>query len=358
MGVYTQRITQGEGLVCCLLLNLWRAWGGHAGPSRASPTGPGGRPMPWSPWPGARPLRPFMHSGPWPLTSRDDSCSCCSSSFTQHLSSSTRTSTCARSSSSRAASLALPPVDSSCCRHRWASTQLSCARDLAGSHGPCHPCHNARTKAVGAAMTLSPAPHTALTWYTLPVSLLLAWQLCPRPLETLLPGSQGPCLMVGALPAMGQSLTSWWVLSVLLHSSLRFSSSDFSRFSIICRCTRGSPCSSKERPRPRTAKPAEPLEGRLPVSVPSPEKSRCASPTSAAPSVRLYSAHRFRMVSRRWRSCRVRGYQSAGCSQSGGPRRASNTTHPCRCRHRCPGPPALPSAQGHHSPRRSNATMG
>jgi hypothetical protein len=94
--------------------------------------------------------------------------------------------------------------------------------------------------------------------------------------------------------------TSCWVLSVLLHSSLRFSSSE--RSTLSHRRWAAPPGSS---PRPEaTVAPARPREGLRPASANAAVASLMlgSSPASVPPSARLYSAHRFRIVSKRWRS--------------------------------------------------------
>lgn len=178
---------------------------------------------------------------PGPLTSRDVSCSCCSSSLRRLLSWSRRPSTPARSSSSCCASLARGPASSSCC-----------GEGRSAQHGVAW--HGAARRS-------------------------MAWRSTAQ---------------------RGHLLTSWWVLSVLLHSSFRFSSSDRSRLS-LCRRTPGSSAARPSATAPRGA--------RRPASA-SAARSRCTS-AGSVPSVLVYSAQRFRMVSRRCRSCGEE--QSAWC---------------------------------------------
>lgn len=93
----------------------------------------------------------------------------------------------------------------------------------------------------------------------------------------------------------GDVLTSWCVLSVLLHSSFRFSSS-----LSLCLCSRrsvawdGIPARmfswDSIRPEPSVSAPGKPV-------LPEPSGS------SSLPSPLLYSAQRFRMVSSRCLSC-------------------------------------------------------
>ena len=95
--------------------------------------------------------------------------------------------------------------------------------------------------------------------------------------------------------------TSCWVLSVLLHSSLRFSSSE--RSTVSHRRWVAPPGSSLLRPK-APVPPARPREGLRPARAKTAAASPMlgSSPASGPPSARLYSAHKFRMVSRRWRS--------------------------------------------------------
>lgn len=116
----------------------------------------------------------------------------------------------------------------------------------------------------------------------------------------------GPAPSPGPGPAPGPrpgrlAPTSCWVLSVLLHSSLRFSSSE--RSTLSHRRWAAPPGSSLLRPGAPgpTARPREGLRpARAKAAAASPMLG--SSPASGSPSARLYSAHRFRMVSRRWRS--------------------------------------------------------
>lgn len=112
----------------------------------------------------------------------------------------------------------------------------------------------------------------------------------------------GPGPRPRAQPAPGRlAPTSCWVLSVLLHSSLRFSSSE--RSTLSHRRWVAPPGSSLPRPGAPgpTARPREGLRlARARAAAASPMLG--SSPASGSPSARLYSAHRFRMVSRRWRS--------------------------------------------------------
>lgn len=115
-----------------------------------------------------------------------------------------------------------------------------------------------------------------------------------------------PLCSAAAVLRAGDVLTSWWVLSVLLHSSFRFSSS-----LSLCLCSRRSVAGDGVpprmfsmdglRPKPSAGPPGKPV-------LPEPRGSRPGlSPL-------LYSAQRFRMVSSRCLSC---GNTQRGTSDQG-----------------------------------------
>lgn len=103
------------------------------------------------------------------------------------------------------------------------------------------------------------------------------------------------CSADGVLGA-ADILTSWWVLSVLLHSSsFRFSSS-----LSFCFCSRWSAPDDGIPPRTLFTDGIWPRP-----SVNTPGKPVLPELSGSRPEVPplLYSAQRFRMVSSRWRSC-------------------------------------------------------
>lgn len=114
--------------------------------------------------------------------------------------------------------------------------------------------------------------------------------------------------------------TSCWVLSVLLHSSLRFSSSEQS---MLSHSRAGAPPGSSLLCSEAPMAPGKPLEGLRPASAKAAVASPMlgSSPASGPPSARLYSAHRFRMVSRRCRSWeeRQRVVREEACPVGQGP---------------------------------------
>ncbi len=104
-----------------------------------------------------------------------------------------------------------------------------------------------------------------------------------------------PLSSAEAVLGAGDVLTSWWVLSVLLHSSFRFSSS-----LSLCLCSRRSVAEDGVPPRTFS------MDGLRPSpSVSPPGKPVLPELWGSRPvlSPLLYSAQRFRMVSRRCRSC-------------------------------------------------------
>lgn len=100
-----------------------------------------------------------------------------------------------------------------------------------------------------------------------------------------------PLCSADAVLGAGDVLTSWWVLSVLLHSSFRFSSS-----LSLCFCNRRRVAEEGVPPRTLSA------DGLCPrPSLSTPGKPVLAEPSVSRPvlSPLLYSAQRFRMVSSR-----------------------------------------------------------
>lgn len=105
-----------------------------------------------------------------------------------------------------------------------------------------------------------------------------------------------PLCSADAVLGAGDVLTSWWVLSVLLHSSFRFSSS-----LSLCFCNRRRVAEDGVPPRTFSAnglcpRPSVSTPGKPVVPEPRPSSRPVFSPL-------LYSAQRFRMVSSRCLSC-------------------------------------------------------